>query len=77
MKIGLFHPTTRVTVRQTVREVAVEAAARITLSQHEWTWTQGEQEAMAWFCLWATQRLAILKHVVSGERLEVAEFPKP
>lgn len=48
------------------REKAIEVALRLTMSPHEWEWSQGEQESMARYVLWAHQRLSGIKQLTDG-----------
>lgn len=48
------------------RMQAVADAYYVTLSPHEWKWTDKQQARMAQYCLWAAQRLAAIKEISSG-----------
>ena len=49
--------------------IAKDAAFFVTLSPHEWEWTNAQQAAMAQYVLWAMQRLAAIEHIASGKEL--------
>jgi hypothetical protein len=57
---------TKVGVTDDEREEAVKAALYVTLSPHEWEWTPYQQEMMARYCLWASQRLWMIERIAAG-----------
>ena len=54
---------TRVEMNETCELDAVRAAYYLTLSPHEWQWTQAQQESMANYVLWACQRLSAIRQL--------------
>ena len=57
MIVKLSETQTNVSMSEVDRKLAIQYAYRMTLSPHEWEWTQADQELMARYCLWACQRL--------------------
>jgi len=51
---------TKIHITKDQIQSATYSALRITLSQHEWTWTQAEQEEMATYILWQAVELQTL-----------------
>ena len=49
------------------RMKAFDVAFRITMSPHEHEWTTEEQQLMAQYCLWASQRLSAVEFCVNKE----------
>jgi F420-0:gamma-glutamyl ligase len=64
--VCLAEGITRVRILPETEEMAIDVSQRLFMSPHEWTWTQSEQESMAHYCIWAAQRLAGIKQLVSG-----------
>ena len=64
---------TAVHISKEIQEKALQASQHVTLSEHEWTWSPEEQEAMARYVRWASQRLAMIESLASGE--EVGKHP--
>jgi hypothetical protein len=58
---------TRLAMTEADKEEAIELAYRVTLSPHEWTWTDKEATRMAMLCLWAMQRLNIIRRFTTTE----------
>lgn len=51
------------------RARAIVDAHWVTASPVEWEWTPDQQANMARYILWATQRLAVIAQLVTGEPL--------
>lgn len=49
-----------------VAKRAFDLALRFTMSPHEHEWTDEEAGIMAWYVLWASQRLSGIKQLVDG-----------
>lgn len=70
-KIVVLAPTqTRLFLGDESRARAFEVAFRVTMSPHEWTWTNDEASDMARYVLWATQRLDAIAQLVSDKDLK-------
>ena len=63
--VVLHESQTTIPMNTHTEEIAIEAAYRLTLSPHEWEWTDGEIREMAHYCLWAHQRLAAIRGLSS------------
>ena len=72
---GLLLPygQTRIVMSEESRQLAIDVAFRVTMSEHEWEWTNHEQATMAEYCLWAFQRLEIIEQVSGGEEFKSKE----
>ena len=57
---------TRVECSESTKNEAFHAAYRVVLSPHEHDWTKAEQQSMAHYVLWASQRLAAIEQMVNG-----------
>lgn len=68
--IVLHSKQTELNVKLDIRTKAIQVAYRMTLSPHEWTWNQDEQEAMAQFVLWAHQRIDAYRQLGSEAQLK-------
>lgn len=60
---------TQVYMSKEDRHAAVEAAHWRTCSPVEWTWSPNQQALMAMYCLWASQRLAMIQDISGGKEL--------
>lgn len=58
------------------RKAALDAAIWRTCSPHEWVWTEDQQAAMAYYVLWAEQRLQLLERIAGGEEFKRPPDPK-
>lgn len=45
---------------------AIDLAHRVAMSPHEWTWTPDEQVDLAFYVLWAHQRLSGIKQLADS-----------
>ena len=63
----ILHPEqSDVSLGDGARSQVIDLAFRLTMSPHEWTWTQHEQVLMARYVLWAHQRLSAIKQLADG-----------
>lgn len=60
---------TQINVSEADRSEAIKAAYWVTASPHEWVWTPDQQEKMARYVLWASQRIEAMQHIASGQPL--------
>lgn len=58
---------TQVTMSDESRTSAIQSAYWVTMSEHEHTWSLEEQQNMARFVLWASQRLEIIAIAASSQ----------
>ena len=64
--VQLREGVTRIGAQKAQCDIAVSVAMRVTMSVHEWEWTDAEQEAMARYVHWAAQRLAAIRDIAAG-----------
>ncbi len=65
--VSLDTDQTRICCDTLERSKAINAAYYVTLSPHEHEWTLEQQQAMAQYVLWASQRLSAIMQCVEGE----------
>jgi hypothetical protein len=63
--VELNRSFTEVLITPEIINRAMNAAYWRSCSPHEWDWSKEDQAAMALYCLWAHQRMSILKYVAS------------
>jgi len=65
--LRLNNEYTQLHVNQATLKSAVDLAYRVTMSPHEWTWTNEEATEMAQYVLWACQKLEAIDHIIHRE----------
>lgn len=56
-----YNDTTTIHITEEQKHCAIMSAIRMTMSDHEWTWTQEEQQNMAGMILWLCTENSKLK----------------
>ena len=64
--VDLRSGLTQINPPENYLNAAVESAMRVTLSDHEHVWTQEEQRSMAYYVMWARQRLSAIEQCCVG-----------
>lgn len=67
--VYLGNDMTQITLTEADKVRALNAAAWIFASPHEWTWSHEDQVAMARFVTWAAQKINIISYVANAENI--------
>jgi len=73
MKLVLPDEQTHIPFDRKEYKETLKVAIWVTCSPHEWEWTLEQQASMARFCLWAAQRLDMIKAISSGDDMVHAD----
>ena len=65
---------TKIHITEDEKKSAVMSALRVTMSPHEWTWTDREQVEMAQYILWQSTRIAVLEKILEAVKLFATRF---
>lgn len=67
--VVLGEDMSQITLTEADRNRALNAAAWIFASPHEWQWSHEDQVAMARFVTWAAQKINIIAFVANAENI--------